>query len=141
MLNKGSAGDTAGRTESVPKTPHLSRAGASIDDIIYKLEAKWRLGLRVRSDEWSPTGARANDQVDKIYGKVQYLYYSSVPALNLAIINFEKQAQSTPHGLQLNLLYQTLLKETKRCSVSRTSTLKQRLQNPATSSKGKSAME
>jgi hypothetical protein len=112
----------------LPGTPHHIRRGADIDNLIRSLEDKWRIGLKLRSAEWSPkkSAGSTDDLADKIYGIVKRLFFSAQPALNDAINTFEEQASRTAPRERLRLLYRILLSKTKKDGgpVSRTGTPK-----------------
>lgn len=121
MTGNGGAGGPAGPTDTLPLplpppgTPRHLRPGAAINHRIRSLEKKWKLGLRVRGAEWSPT--KKSDLADKTYGLVQRLFYLS-PALDKAIESFEELArqwpQDKPQKHRLEELYRTLQSEVKR---------------------------
>ncbi|RMZ70766.1 hypothetical protein GMOD_00008394 [Pyrenophora seminiperda CCB06] len=123
MTGKSGAGGPSGPAGSLPLplpppppgTPRHLRPGAAINHQIRSLEKKWKLGLRVRGAEWSPT--KKSDLADKTYGLVQRLFYVP-PALDRAIESFEELAQQWPRDKpqkqRLEVLYQTLQREVKR---------------------------
>lgn len=123
----GSPAPPAALPIPLPKTPHHLRRGAAIDELIRSLEARWRIGLKVRGAEWSPQRSRTNDLADKIYGLVKRLYFSAEPALHQAVANFNDLATQSPHGGSLDLLCQVLSSKIKKDggdAISRTSTPK-----------------
>jgi hypothetical protein len=133
MTGNGHARGPTGPAASLPRTPQ--RRGAEIDDRIRSLEAKWKIGLKLRGAEWSPRKSRADDLADKIYGIVKLLYFSAQPALDDAIAQFEGLAPRTAQREHLGLLYRTLLSKTKKDGpVSRTGTPKNNLPKSLASS-------
>jgi hypothetical protein len=104
MTGNEDVGGRTGPAASLPGTPQRLRRGAEIDDRIRSLEAKWKIGLKLRGTEWSPSKSSADDLADKIYGIVKRLYFSAQPTLDDAVRHFEDLAPRTAPGERLGLL-------------------------------------
>jgi hypothetical protein len=123
MTGNGDAGSPNGPAASLPGTPQRLRRGAEIDDRIRSLEAKWKIGLKLRGAGWSPRKSSADDLADKIYGIVKRLYFSAQPALDDAVRHFKELAPRTAQEERLGLFYRMLLSKTNKDGpVSRTGT-------------------
>lgn len=113
-MSDGSARGPAGPAASLPRTPHHLRRVVAIDERIRSLEAEWRLGLKVRDENWSPGGVLPDDQPDKIYGMVQRLFWYTETALDEAIGSFRELAPVFPHEERLSLLSRVLTSKLKK---------------------------
>ncbi|KAF1995645.1 hypothetical protein P154DRAFT_412766, partial [Amniculicola lignicola CBS 123094] len=67
----------------------------AIHDIISTLEAGWRLGLRVRDGNWSPSQSDKS-RADRINGYVKRLYYTNRSALDRCLKTFNSIAGGQP---------------------------------------------
>ncbi|KAH8728168.1 RNA dependent RNA polymerase-domain-containing protein [Phaeosphaeriaceae sp. PMI808] len=106
-------------TDSVapPRTPQHTRSRATLNKTLPKsgedlnkrvqaLEDEWRLGLRIRGNDWSPTTNK--DTADRIYGNFKTLYYTRFWKLGPALDEFRSIARDCAPERRLNLLHDTL---------------------------------
>lgn len=87
--NHGQSPEPTGAGPTAPRTPHHPKSGAVLKQLIQSLEAKWQLGLKVHEHQ-SPAQTRTT--ADKIKARIQYLFFSSRPALDEALEKFEASA-------------------------------------------------
>ncbi|KAH9870156.1 hypothetical protein J1614_007078 [Plenodomus biglobosus] len=87
--NHGQSPEPTGAVGPAPRTPHHPKSGAVLKQLIQSLEAKWQLGLKVHEHQ-SPAQTRTT--ADKIKARIQYLFFSSRPALDEALEKFEASA-------------------------------------------------
>lgn len=85
---------SAAAPASLPLTPRGQRNGKALDNLVHSLEAKWQLGLRTWTDPRSP--AHHTSAADRLYAKIQRLYFSSPLVLNEALATFESTATRIP---------------------------------------------
>ena len=102
-------GPTAAPTgSSAPSTPQRLQNGAEIDKLVDSINKKWNLGIQLRGKGYSPSKSSPNDLRNKIYGRIQYLFYKNEPALELATDNFNLRASALECEDRLKLLYKLL---------------------------------
>jgi hypothetical protein len=117
-------GNTAGRSRSgrseptvagslPPSTPHHSKNGAGLENLIITLENEWRLGLKVRDALWSPQHTDKKSITDTVYGQIKRLHYSAPPTLDEALDTFRETALGFAHNKRIGLLYGILKSKTQ----------------------------
>jgi hypothetical protein len=78
-------------SDGPPETP--TKKGQEINQLICKLNLKWGLRLLIKVDKESPSEVVAPEsRAEKIYRKVQYLFFQRKEALNWACQRFEEHA-------------------------------------------------
>jgi hypothetical protein len=118
----GGPGPTNPLLARPPATPHRPKSGAALEALILDLENKYRLGLKVRGDTWSPRKTAGVETIaDKVYGQIKRLFFSARPALDSALERFCQTAIGFEHHKQLELLH-GVLKSITHSPISRTGT-------------------
>jgi len=79
-----------------PTTPHRAVSLDPINDIIYSLENRWKLGLQTRDSSWSPS-RNSKSTADKIYDHIKYWHYKDKRSLNRRLDEFSRLAHRYPH--------------------------------------------
>ena len=77
-----------------PRTPNR-QGGQGINDIVRSLETRWQLGLSVWDKPVSPS-SKMGTNADKVYNKIQFLYFSSRSTLTRIVQEFDSHAAEKP---------------------------------------------
>ena len=79
-----------------PTTPHRAVSLDPINDIIYSLENRWKLGLQTRDSSWSPS-RNSKSTADKIYDRIKYWYFKDRRSLDRRLDEFNRLAHRYLH--------------------------------------------
>ena len=89
---------TERRIESEPVAPPCTpnrRPGDEINEIVLSLESRWGLGLSVRDKLFSPSTSNGSIP-DKIYNKIQCVYFKKGKPLDWILAEFNSHASEKP---------------------------------------------
>ena len=101
------------RIESEPVAPPCTpnrRPGDEINEIVLSLESRWGLGLSVRDKLFSPSDSNGSIP-DKVYNKIQRVYYKKEKPLDRILAEFNSHASEKPSGSEKLDYLLTLLTE------------------------------
>ena len=77
---------------SHPTTP--SKKGEEINEVVRELNSRWSLHIPVKSELWSPSKVlNRNAMEEKIFSTIRFLYWKSLPSLQLALDKFNEHAK------------------------------------------------
>jgi hypothetical protein len=102
-----------------PDTPRHAKTGVGFDDLVRSLEQRYRLGLKVRDNLWSPQKVKSAE--DKVVGQIKHLFYTSRPALEEALKSFQDIENGFPPDERLKTL-KGILKSKTQSPMSRAGT-------------------
>lgn len=93
-----------------PRTPNR-RPGDQINEIVLSLESRWGLGLSVRDKLFSPSASNGSIP-DKVYNKIQRVYFKKGKPLDRILAEFNSHASEKPSGPEkLDYLLRLLTEE------------------------------
>lgn len=93
-----------------PCTPNR-RPGDEINEIVLSLESRWGLGLSARDKLFSPSASNGSIP-DKVYSKIQHMYYKKRKPLDRILAEFNSHASEKPSGSEkLDYLLRLLTEE------------------------------
>ena len=102
------------RIESEPVAPPCTpnrRPGDEINEIVLSLESRWGLGLSVRDKPVSPSASNGSIP-DKVYNKIQHMYFKKRKLLDRILAEFDSHASEKPSGSEkLDYLLRLLTEE------------------------------
>lgn len=114
-LQNNAEGDAEHRSSTASASAPLQtprKKGEDLNRLICSLEQQYQLGLRVWDEHRSPIHQLHQTTADKVYRKIQRLFFSSGPTLDDALAIFETSASFLPSEQRLGLLYNILRSKT-----------------------------